>query len=56
MDEKLLKSLMQDIRRYKILIYNAICVLEHEKNFENKKQLLDNLGMSKKEYKQIMRI
>lgn len=41
-------------QRYAILLYNAITALEEEQVFDTHKRKLDYLGMTEKEYKDIM--
>lgn len=46
------QKLEKDNNRLKVLLFNAIVYLEQD--FDDKEQLLEELGMTKKEYKEIM--
>ena len=46
------QKLEKDNNRLKVLLFNTIVYLEQD--FDDKEQLLEELGMTKKEYKEIM--
>ena len=46
------QKLEKENNRLKVLLFNAIVYLEQD--FDDKEQLLEELGMTKKEYKEIM--
>lgn len=51
------QRLKQQNERLKILLYNAIILLEDENNMNlipNSNRILEELGMTEKEYKEIM--
>lgn len=46
------QKLKKENNRLKVLLFNTIVYLEQD--FDDKEQLLEELGMTKKEYKEIM--
>lgn len=48
------RRLLEKVDRLKVLLYNCIVAFEEEQTFDTKDTMLKYLGMSEKEYKEIM--